>query len=70
MNFMHSANVIHRDIKPGNFLIDGNCGVKICDFGLARTNPKKSEIFKKFKENRKQSRKLIEQSDPMEKRLS
>jgi len=37
LNFMHSANVMHRDIKPANILIDANCGVKICDFGLART---------------------------------
>jgi serine/threonine protein kinase len=37
MNFMHSANIIHRDIKPANFLIDYDCKVKVCDFGLARS---------------------------------
>jgi mitogen-activated protein kinase 1/3 len=39
LNFLHSANVVHRDLKPGNFLIDTTCNVKICDFGLARVMP-------------------------------
>lgn len=36
VNFLHSTNIMHRDIKPGNILIDSNCNIKICDFGLAR----------------------------------
>ena len=36
----HSRGVVHRDIKPSNLLLTDNCGVKICDFGLARTMPK------------------------------
>ena len=39
LNFIHSTNLMHRDIKPQNILIDSNCQVKICDFGLARTVP-------------------------------
>ena len=34
--YIHSANVIHRDIKTRNLLIDTDCNIKICDFGLAR----------------------------------
>ncbi|RHY35192.1 hypothetical protein DYB32_000323 [Aphanomyces invadans] len=28
--------VIHRDMKPSNILLNSNCDLKICDFGLAR----------------------------------
>ncbi|KAI0225886.1 Mitogen-activated protein kinase 15, partial [Lamellibrachia satsuma] len=35
--YMHSGNVIHRDHKPSNILLDGECFVKVCDFGLARS---------------------------------
>lgn len=31
----HSAGLIHRDVKPGNLLVDRSGAVKILDFGLA-----------------------------------
>ncbi|GME83234.1 unnamed protein product [[Candida] boidinii] len=34
--YIHSADVIHRDLKPGNILINSQGVLKICDFGLAR----------------------------------
>jgi len=37
IKFLHSANVMHRDIKPTNILINENLDVRICDFGYARS---------------------------------
>ena len=34
--FLHSADIMHRDIKPCNLLVNTNCDLRICDFGLAR----------------------------------
>ncbi|QLL31378.1 hypothetical protein HG536_0B02410 [Torulaspora globosa] len=36
LKYIHSAEVIHRDLKPGNILCTLNGCLKICDFGLAR----------------------------------
>ena len=37
LKYLHSGEFIHRDLKPSNILINANCLVKICDFGLARS---------------------------------
>ncbi|KAK8811475.1 hypothetical protein WA158_003209 [Blastocystis sp. Blastoise] len=33
---LHQANVLHRDLKPSNILVNSNCDLALCDFGLAR----------------------------------
>ncbi len=36
LQFAHEHNVIHRDIKPHNIVINGRGQVKVTDFGIAR----------------------------------
>lgn len=36
--FMHTAELLHRDVKPSNLLLNADCLVKLCDFGLCRSS--------------------------------
>ncbi|XVE87494.1 hypothetical protein DITRI_Ditri18aG0122200 [Diplodiscus trichospermus] len=36
MNYLHQNNIIHRDLKTANLLMDENQVVKVADFGVAR----------------------------------
>ena len=36
VHHLHSAVVIHRDLKPNNLLVNKNCDLKIGDLNLAR----------------------------------
>eukprot|EP00931_Biecheleriopsis_adriatica_P008988 TRINITY_DN110108_c0_g1_i1.p1 TRINITY_DN110108_c0_g1~~TRINITY_DN110108_c0_g1_i1.p1 ORF type:complete len:437 (+),score=99.99 TRINITY_DN110108_c0_g1_i1:90-1400(+) len=38
LKYIHSGGVLHRDLKPANVLLNSNCHVRLCDFGLARTS--------------------------------
>ena len=37
VKYIHESMVLHRDIKPANVLINEDCTIKLCDFGLARS---------------------------------
>jgi len=39
LKFMHTANLLHRDMKPSNLLLNSDCLMKVADFGLARSMP-------------------------------
>ncbi|GLU19712.1 hypothetical protein SLE2022_359460 [Rubroshorea leprosula] len=36
MNYLHQNNIIHRDLKTANLLMDENEVIKVADFGVAR----------------------------------
>lgn len=36
--YLHRNGVTHRDLKPANILVDSNARVKICDFGVSRSD--------------------------------
>jgi len=45
LNYIHNKNIVHRDIKLDNILIDLNNNIKLCDFGVGKYIPDNSELL-------------------------
>jgi serine/threonine protein kinase len=49
LDFMHSQNFVHRDVKPANILFDAHSNVYLSDFGLAKAIAGASDLHRHTK---------------------
>jgi LIM domain kinase 1 len=43
--YLHARNIIHRDLKCKNLLVEKSTHVKVCDFGLSRDTGENEQKF-------------------------
>ena len=62
LQFLHTANVIHRDIKPDNLLINSKCEISITDFGLSRSMIECDDEKSLYKRKQKMRSRMLDYS--------
>ena len=45
LKYLHNQNIIYRDVKPENIMLDEQGHVKLTDFGLAKKNSSRVYSF-------------------------
>ncbi|CAD5168520.1 unnamed protein product [Musa acuminata subsp. malaccensis] len=45
---IYSVNIHYRDLKPENLLVNANCELKICNFGLTCTSSGKVQFMTEY----------------------
>lgn len=48
LRFLHERHKVHRDVKPGNLLLNSRGQVKLADFGVARKLGGTSDLSRTF----------------------
>ena len=56
VEFAHRQLVLHRDLKPGNVLVDGNGQARLLDFGVAKLLPETSATARMMSSRRESRR--------------